>query len=144
MNYSQKAARVFEIVDYILLLPAGFGVLVASLFVFAAPAFALMIWTIAGFGIWLLVGYFKHSRGRLSERKVSLLWLGTICYNSIPLLWVGFYVWKYIDWSIVRSLRDGNLGGGWFWLTLAVWWATAVFVPANALYKNYRQAEKFV
>jgi hypothetical protein len=145
MNYSQKAARVFEIVDYILLIPAALGVLVASLMVFSVPLFTLVIWTIAGFGVALLIGYCRHSRGRLSERKVSMLWFGTIFYNSIPMMFAAYFVYKYFT-SAYEAISYEHIEPLWWlvWGTLAAWWTTAVFVPANALYQNYKANQKYL
>jgi len=143
MNYSQKVARVFEIVDYILLIPAAFGVLMATLMMSESLAFTLIIWTITALGIVLLVGYFKHSRGRLSERKISLLWFGTIFYNSIPLLFTLYFLYIYLTDNGPDSLyRDNGLLVifGMF----GVWWAIAVFAPAKALYSNYRETQKYL
>jgi hypothetical protein len=37
-------------------------------------------------GLILLVGYFKHSRGRLAEKYVPSLWMTTAIYNFLLLL----------------------------------------------------------
>lgn len=86
MNYSQKIARAFEIADYLLLIPAGFGVFAASLLLKDAPWFTFLIYAVFVFGFVLLVGYFKHSRGRLAENHVRRLWIATAVFNGVLLL----------------------------------------------------------
>ena len=110
MNYSQKIARAFEIAGYILLIPAGFGVFAASLLIKDAPWFTLLIYAIFVFGFYLLVGYFKHSRGKLDESRVRSLWIATAVFNGVLLLpaiavvlitvknfFIGFA--SYSDWT---------------------------------------------
>jgi len=82
MTYSQTVARFFEIICYPLLIPAVLSLLMCFLFplslVISIPIFSI--------GVTLLIGYFKHSRGNLSEAKTILLWIATFIYNLIPLL----------------------------------------------------------
>jgi len=85
-TYSQKVARVFEIVDYFMLFPAGIGALVGLVFLSKSPGIAFLIYAILAVGIALMVGYFKHSRGTLDESYFSALWITTAIYNFIPLL----------------------------------------------------------
>ena len=82
-SYSQKIARVFEIVDYILLLPAVAGVFLATL-IFSVATF--IVYGIFIAGVILLVGYRRHARGNLSPENLSALWIGTAVYNFILLL----------------------------------------------------------
>jgi hypothetical protein len=86
MTFSQSLARFFEIVDYVLLLPASYGLLLALLFVGTAPWFTLIIATWFALGCFLLRGFFRHSRGRLNQEEVSRLWAATIGYNMVDLL----------------------------------------------------------
>ena len=107
---SQKIARALEIADYFLLIPAAFGIFWATIFIFAAPLFTLVVWIIAVIGIALMVGYFKHSRGRLSEKYVSLLWAATAFYNfllSIPFLFSTFVFLKAENMYV--SINDEQL-----------------------------------
>ncbi|HEY8559566.1 MAG TPA: hypothetical protein VIL74_04120 [Pyrinomonadaceae bacterium] len=85
-TYSQKIARMFEIVDYILLPPASFGLFLAVFMVGVSPLIPLLLYAFAGVGFVLLAGYFKHSRGRLADKYVSALWLATAVYNSVLFL----------------------------------------------------------
>lgn len=88
-TYSQKVARTFEIIDYILLLPSlamALLVLPVSTANFERFSIGVVVWTMVIFGCWLMSGYFRHSRGTLSSRGDSMVWIGTIVYNSIFLL----------------------------------------------------------
>ena len=82
---SQKIARVFEIVDYILLVPSLAGLFFGLMMLGSGDAgiFGLGIFVVFTIGIILLVGYFKHSRGTLSKAKTRNLWIGTIVFNGI-------------------------------------------------------------
>lgn len=90
-TYSQKIARVFEIVDYILLLPAVLGLLLATL-TFSGVTF--IVYGIFTGGVILLVGYRRHARGDLSPENLTALWLGSAVYNFILLLPCLFFVSK--------------------------------------------------
>ena len=85
---SQKIARVFEIVDYFLLVPTVAGLFfgIAMLSDVNSLPFGLAICAVFTIGMTLLVGYFKHSRGRLSEKSTVALWVGTIVFNGLFLL----------------------------------------------------------
>ena len=85
-TYSQKVARVFEVIDYLMLLPAGIGFLVGFVLLWTNPLYTLLLYTFLISGIVLLVGYFKHSRGWLDEKYFSALWLTTAGYNFVLLL----------------------------------------------------------
>jgi hypothetical protein len=85
-TYSQKVARVFEIIDYFMLFPAGIGVLVGFALFYSNPLYTLLLYAFLTFGIFLLAGYFKHSRGTLDEKYFSALWLTTAGYNFVLLL----------------------------------------------------------
>jgi hypothetical protein len=144
MTYSQKIARFLEIVSYFMLIPAAFGVFAGAIAIFFAPWFTLIIWVIAGLGISLLVGYFKHSRDRLPVEKINRMWYGTIVYNLIPLLFSFYYFYQKSipETHPYNYERDDN--GFIFMVLLAFWWTIAVFASASALYKNYRDDEKYL
>src|SRR5215203_4339792 len=90
-TYSQRVARGFEIVDYFLLLPAAVGVLVGISAIFKEPLVGLLILITIGIGLFLLVGYFKHSRGILDESYIPALWITTAVFNFILFLpWLYF------------------------------------------------------
>jgi len=99
-TYSQKVARAFEIADYILILPAGLGALAATLLF---GVFTLLVYAFFIVGVVLLVGYYKHSRGRLSKEHLPALWIGTAVYNFILLLPV-----LYLASSLLQSRTAGD------------------------------------
>jgi hypothetical protein len=86
MTFSQSVARFFEIVDYVLLLPAGYGLLISLILLMSAPWFPLLIIFWFTCGCFLLRGFFLHSRGRLNDTQVTRLWAATIGYNMVDLL----------------------------------------------------------
>jgi hypothetical protein len=97
-TYSQKVARVFEIICYLLLVPTFVSLIYPFMMVIIGLAsgrgdlalISLLPFTIVGIGIALLVGYYKHSRGLLDEKKVPALWMTTAIYNLLLLLpWLG-------------------------------------------------------
>jgi hypothetical protein len=100
-TFSQKAARVFEIAGYLLLIPATLWLLVSFMLVLMAISsfrleniqfqILILIGTLTPsfiyiLGVLLLTGYFKHSRGTFGENKITPLWIGTLLYNLLPLL----------------------------------------------------------
>ncbi len=99
-TYSQKVARAFEIADYVLLIPAGFGAFLATL-VFSG--FTLLVYGFFIVGVVLLVGYYKHSRGKLGEDHFSALWIATAVYNSILLLPCLYWASIMLQEGIFRS-----------------------------------------
>ncbi len=124
---SQKIARVFEIVDYFLLVPSLAGLFfgIAMLSDKNSFLFGLAICAVFTIGMTLLVGYFKHSRGRLSDKSTVAMWVGTIVFNGLfllPSLYFSFinggeissrnelfeivfspYGWIFIWWTIAIS-----------------------------------------
>lgn len=114
-TFSQKVARAFEIADYVLLIPAALGVLLATLLIGAAPWFTLLIYGTFILGVVLLVGYFKHSRGRLDEKHISALWIATAVYNTVLLLPYLFYAIFFFQ---SLSLDNSMPGDAWKALTL--------------------------
>lgn len=141
---SQKIARVFEIVDYVLLVPALAGLFfgVAMFSDKSSLPFGLAICAVFTIGTLLLVGYFKHSRGRLSEKKTIALWVGTIAFNALFLL-PALY-------SAVREMSFRMFFGGGFlqnmllspYGLMILWWAIAVGGSIVAL-KDIRANQKY-
>lgn len=90
-TYSQKIARVFEIICYVLLAPTILSLIYPVFFIIGGALEGNAAMVFIGFipflivapGIALLVGYFKHSRGRLKEKNIPALWLETAIYNFI-------------------------------------------------------------
>ncbi len=124
-TYSQKVARVFEIVDYFLLLPAGVGALVGFFALFGQPLYGLLIYTVLGVGIALLVGYFKHSRGRLDEKYISALWLTSAVYNFLL-----FLPWLYFTAENLTANASGFSIGFAFYLGIIL---SYIFAIASSL-----------
>ena len=115
-TYSQKVARVFEIICCILLIPTCFGLIYPVFFIIGGLMggntevflYGLLPFIIVGVGVVLLVGYFKHSRGRLDEKYISTLWMGTAVYNFLLLLPFLYAVADGLQ-SGKDFIRDGNL-----------------------------------
>lgn len=109
-TYSQKVARVFEVIDYFLLFPAVIGALVGLAALQSAPQYTLLMYAVLTVGITLLVGYFKHSRGRLDEKCFSALWLTSAVFNFLL-----FLPWLYYASTILQEGfkgYDGRTDGG--------------------------------
>lgn len=144
-TFSQKIARVFEIVDYFLLVPSLAGLLfgVAMLGDKNSFPFGLAICAVFTIGTTLLVGYFKHSRGRLSEKSTVALWIGTIFFNALFLLPVIFFTIREIN---LGSFLSGNNISSIFTLSpvslITLWWAFAIVGSIVAL-KDVRLSQKY-
>lgn len=124
---SQKIARVFEIVDYFLLLPALLGLYFGLIMLGEKDSFFMGagICTIFVIGTVLLVGYFKHSRGTLSAEKSRLLWIGTIVYNGLFLLPTLFFIFSgSLSGTSSGKLLTEILFSPYGWII--VWWTIAV------------------
>jgi hypothetical protein len=93
-TYSQKVAAIFEGVCYALLVPTSLSVIysvllmLVGLFAGSAEAvlYGFLYLLVVGIGVYLLVGYAKHRRGRLPGKKVLNLWKATAVYNFLLLL----------------------------------------------------------
>lgn len=116
-TYSQKVACGLEILDYLLLVPAIPALLYAVFLLLMSPLFGLAIYAFAAYGFYLMSRYFKHSRGRLSARGVSGMWIGTIVYNAILL--------SFVVYSAPQMLAN-NLNDNVYFNALKV------FVPISA------------
>lgn len=150
-TFSQKIARVFEVVGYLLLVPAilsliyPFFVLVASLFTLQIHFFmmSLIPFLIFGLGLTLLIGYFKHSRGTLSEEKTIPLWVGTFFYNALPLLPIFYQILTNLD-----AYQNFNFQGrlplfSFFCILLVLWWAAAVLLSIGAIFSELRENQLY-
>ena len=111
-SLSQRIARFLEIINYFLLIPTSLievGALVNGLillvnFKFDDFFFCAGITLIYVVGTLLLYGYYKHSRGEVGKIVAICLWMGTILFNCIPVVF------------ILSLLADhGNFTGGRFW-----------------------------
>lgn len=143
MNYSQKIARAFEIADYILLIPAGFGVFAASMFIKDALWFALIIYAIAAFGCVLLAGYFKHSRGRLDANRVRALWIATGVYNGILLLPALVMMWFSARDSVSGYGMNSSLPSLLIPFAVVFGYLTTIFLSIKA-YRFEKNNQKYL
>ena len=150
-TYSQKVARAFEIVDYILVVPSVAGALLTILVFFEGLSemftrskigglilvlFSLCILPMCFFGCRLMLGYFRHSRGILDDKFVPGLWIKTAVYNAFFLFPTLFLVLlKFISEpkDFILYLDSVPLPVHW----LVAWWAVAIVFSLSAL-KNVR------
>jgi hypothetical protein len=110
-SHSEFIARIFEIADYILLIPTTFIVIfwlipiflyggllslaaiISGQAILIGVLFFVSYLALIGFAVLrsrLLIGYHRHSRGKLNQNQIDKLLLKTICYNS-PLFLSSFY-----------------------------------------------------
>lgn len=82
-HYSKEIAKYFKIAGYFFLLPALIGLL-SSLFLFSVGGYISLLVII--FGLVLLCGYISHCNHNLKQNTVIWLWIGTIIYNGVPLI----------------------------------------------------------
>lgn len=128
MSFSQKVARFFEIADYLLLLPAIYGLFLSLGLIGMAPWFTLIVVTSFIAGCWLLSGFIRHSRGRLSEAKVKRLWYATMAYNFIELASL---------WVLNSSSRKGEA------FLFSLWPLLVVLLSATALWSEGQKPKFF-
>lgn len=144
-TFSQKAARVFEIVDYVLLVPSAVGLLFGLVMLFNITSFfyGLAICAVFTIGTLLLIGYFKHSRGTLDEEKIFPLWGGTLVYNVLPLLPVFYRVFiksdEFHNFSYQQLLSPFAL----FCIFLVFWWIVAVSLSIGAIYSELTESQQY-
>jgi hypothetical protein len=143
-SYSQKIARVMEIGSYVMMIPASFGVFltgvlwfiafsrvyesqdISSIFLSALIPITIIVW-----GIWLFVYYFKHSRGKLAERKVKNMWISTLVFN-VPLSFVSVFSSVSIVTSI-RALTYEVIAMAFSSFIIVIWHVTTVTLAINVL-----------
>lgn len=113
-SVSQKIARVFEILNFVLLIPATLFVIsllpFGVLFILHGGILLLLSFVPSllfyGFGTLLLYGYYKHSRGKISESNALRLWIGTILLNGTPLLILAWnFAIKGFDFGGSNTIR---------------------------------------
>lgn len=117
-SFSQQVARFFELVDYVLLAPASFGLMLSLTVVGKAPWFTMIIAASFAAGCYLLSGFFRHSRGRLNDSQVKFLWCATIVYNAVDL---------------IVTLLIARAGGNEFFYLFTLWPLLVVILSAMAL-----------
>jgi hypothetical protein len=128
LSFSQSLARFFEIIDFILLVPSSYGLLMSLMFLGAAPFLMLAIWGWFAAGCLLMRGFFRHSRGRLERAQVSRLWWLTIGYNMV-------------DLALLWMMAASNMSMGLFYLGL--WPLLVVVFSAMALASESRRSGNF-
>ena len=123
---SEKIALILGTGSFLLLIPLLFlAVIYTPLFLFSAlylfaswlshPDYLLFLGPIffsvfvvifCSFGLRLLIGYIKHSRGKLKAEKINQLWIETIIYNSIlffPVFYLSLQCWLKEEYSGCRN-----------------------------------------
>ncbi len=129
-SLSEKIARVFEIVGYILLVPAALAVLVSAMVIFpliiSVPLF--------GIGLSLFVGYAKHSRGNLNESRILPLWIATFLFNFLPLLIPAYQHYSNTD----ERFESVGLFSG----LLIFWWIIACCLSLTAIYDESKFGDR--
>ncbi len=124
-TYSQKVARVFEILDYVLLIPTIISLIYPVLFITGGITERSPEMVLIGFvpfiivfsGLVLLFGYRKHAKDKLDEKYIPTLWLTTAIYNFLLLL-----PWLFIAAKGLQSSRGFSDGKNlqWFFITVSV------------------------
>jgi hypothetical protein len=145
-TFSQKVARIFEIVGYVMLLPSIISLIYPLLMLLASIAslrFELFLYCsipfiLFGIGTTLLVGYFKHSRGILDERKIIPLWGGTFFFNCLFLVPTFYFSFGWL--TNVRDFQTEQFSNPFVLVYLAVffWWFCAVFLSVVAAVSVFR------
>lgn len=128
MSFSQKVARFFEIMDYLVLAPAIMGLMLSLTVIGNAPLFTLAIAAAFTAGCLLLCGFFMHSRGKLNESKIYALWCATIIYNVIDLI---------VTMLVVNSSRDGVS------FIFALWPLLVIILSAMALVSEAQKTKAY-
>lgn len=150
-TFSQKAARVFEVAGYLLLVPAILSLIFPFMMVIASLAslqiqifvMCLIPFFIFGLGIILLDGYIKHSRGTLDEEKIILLWGGTILYNVLPLLPVFYQIFMKSDEFHYFNYQQLLSPYALFCIFLVLWWIVAVSLSIGAIFSELRENQQY-
>jgi hypothetical protein len=150
-TFSQKVAIIFEVVGYLLLVPAILSLIypllfvVGSLFSLQIPylVISLIPFLIFGLGIVLLAGYVKHSRGTLDEEKIIPLWVGTLFYNVLPLLPVFYQILMKSDELDNFSYQQLLSPFALFCIFLVLWWIAAVLLSIGAIFSELRENQQY-
>lgn len=131
---SQKIARIFEVIGFILMIPGSIGTLLILYLCLINPLFlAALIVPVSGFI--LLIGYFKHSRGTINEKRIFPLWIGTFLYNLMFLLPTAVYFYNQYTAEIVSYYAPNNPDLS-FTLSLGfltVWWMSSILLSIIAM-----------
>lgn len=136
-SFSRKASVVLMGVGYLLLVisvPALFaaGLIFFASFLAGAPGgvlFGSVPFFFTGIGVALLIGYKRHSEGRLAVEYRVPLWLGSIVFNVCPLAAAFLYAART---PFSKLVADGTVALAPF----AIWWAAVVIVSIVALFEH--------
>lgn len=159
--YSQKLAGLFEIVDYLLLIPIlwigilyvipivlyvglfAFAYLFSGNYIFGATFLAVCptVFAVFAFGVRLMVGCSRHSRGELDKNRVDKLWISTICFNALfffPSFYLNLQCWLTEDYCLESFSNSNNelkilSEFSTVFVVLTVWWAIAIVTSFAAL-----------
>ncbi len=154
MTDSKSIAKVFTIFGYVFLIPASFLILVPTylffMFVstsdFKAAIVALLGIAAYMFGVLLFVGYRKHSKGNLEERKIIPLWLGTLVFNIsliLPLIYLVFQEFPLTKiWQTEVKIRSFGIVGAVF-TGILIWQSAAIWLSIQALIYEARNDQKY-
>ncbi|MEP6924254.1 MAG: hypothetical protein ABI954_07300 [Pyrinomonadaceae bacterium] len=142
-TFSQRAARFLEIICYFLIIPTSLIEIVtiyySSVSIISGELgllfFAIPITATYAFGNLLLYGYYKHSRGKLSNESSFLLWVGTLVFNSIPFAYM-LFVWNQ-NHSILRNSTEE---GYWFYNIFA-FYSAIILLAVIALIDDIRRLQ---
>ena len=160
-TYSETLAGLFTIIDCLLLIPIlyvgilyiipmfvysgifAFASLFSKHYVFGIGFFTicLAVSAIFVYGVRLMNGYFKHSRGKLDKNEVDRLWISTIVFNAIyffPSLYLNLQCWLtekcFLDSfsnsnNELKAISEFSI----IFILLTMWWAFATIAPFTAL-----------
>lgn len=142
-TFSQKAAQIFEIAGCLFLIPAIISLFFPILLFFGGlialrpeiSILALIPILIFGIGLVLFIGYVKHWRGTLGERKILPLWSATFLFNFWPMI-----ILAVLFYSDARQ-RSESLN--FFSVLLIFWWMTACCLSLTAVYDELKLRDGF-
>lgn len=150
-TFSQKMARLFEVVNYILLIPTSFVVFCVLYFSICyyvhnfhsyifVPFKTWLIFFLTPYGLFclLLRGYFLHSRGRLDKSKLNWLWIGTIAYNIISFSYYRLWILKVSDLNIIIMKVSVNRV-----VVFLLCWSLVAFVISVVCIFNSNKIQKY-
>ena len=145
-TFSQKVARIFEIVGYVMLIPALISLIYPLLMLLGSLAelrFDLFLYCsipfiLFGIGTTLLVGYIKHSRGTLDEGKIIPLWGGTFFFNCLFAVPTFYFSLSWL--TNVKNIQTEQFLNPFalVYLFIIFWWFCAVFLSVVAAVSVFR------
>ncbi|MBS1795164.1 MAG: hypothetical protein JSS81_15000 [Acidobacteria bacterium] len=142
-TYSQKVARGFEIMGYLLLIPAFYALSTPAQVVAAAfrsgDATMGLAWGLAfvplALGLVLLAGYIKHSRRPFGRVGSGFLWVATIVFNFLLMVpFVLVFVGKVLE--ATRRVMDFWIGDLLIWPAAAVGYLVIIVLAFSALWSE--------